>query len=386
MQRPCIIIPGIQGTSLENFYPFAPATTWSTLSVVEGKFVAPDFDSLALDDTGAADRSEDVVTRPAQLFAVAYAPLGGALRGRLGVPAYLFPYDWRFSITQTGRALVEAVGQLMRKPMPTIPQWDNRFDFACHSMGGLVFRAFLKAWKDSSAAAPPVGRVAFIATPHLGSLEAAVALISGETVLFGGRKELRKLARTFPSVYELLPRFSNAVIQAGAELDIFKETNWQTNTTSDDPDPNGYDVQQVHLDAANAVLANLPMPTDPAFGIAAENLLVVYGAKPDSTLRTVNVGPDPDKWYDFDSPVRDTGDDVVLVESARLTGVASVELQADDVSYFHPIERGMVSADMHAFLPALDEVATIVSRFFQGQRGTDLLPLGLPPDRFRAGA
>jgi len=71
------------------------------------------------------------------------------------------------------------------------------------------------------------------------------------------------------------------------------------------------------------------------------------------------------------------------VQSAHLDGVASIEIQEGDVSYFHPIQRGMAASDMHAFLPALDEVATIVSRFFQGGRtGTELLPKGLPAARF----
>jgi hypothetical protein len=39
---------------------------------------------------------------------------------------------------------------------------------------------------------------------------------------------------------------------------------------------------------------------------------------------------------------------------------------------------------MHAFLPALDEVATIVGRFFLGTRGTELLPRGLDATRFHA--
>jgi len=59
-----------------------------------------------------------------------------------------------------------------------------------------------------------------------------------------------------------------------------------------------------------------------------------------------------------------------------------VEIQADDVSYFHPIERGMVGIDLHGFLPALDEVGTVVGRFFAGERGPALLPKGLPSARF----
>jgi hypothetical protein len=48
--RPCIVIPGILGSSLEDFYPLAPETAWSAASVVESKLVAPDFDGSALDE------------------------------------------------------------------------------------------------------------------------------------------------------------------------------------------------------------------------------------------------------------------------------------------------------------------------------------------------
>ncbi len=131
------------------------------------------------------------------------------------------------------------------------------------------------------------------------------------------------------------------------------------------------------------MLTGLPFSTDPQFKLLASDQLVIFGNKPDAVLLQVNVGPDPDKMYDFDGATKGPGDDVVPVISARLNGVASVEIQEGDVSYFHPIERGMAAADMHAFLPVLDETATIVSRFFQGARTPDqLLPKGLPMNRF----
>jgi hypothetical protein len=380
--RPCIIIPGIQGSALQNVYPLSPLTTWSTLTIVGEKFAAPDFDSLALDDAAMADRDEHVVSRPSQLLEIAYGPLTQALQGRLDVPAYLFPYDWRYSIAQSAQALVQYVNRLKLKSMPSVQKWDGLFDFAVHSMGGLVLRAFLDAWQRSGAAPLPIGQICFIATPHLGALDAAVALISGETPLFGGYKELRKLARTFPAVYELLPRFPNAIVRAGAPIDIFDVKNWQKNTVDPDVGNSGFDVEPVHLIAAKRVLTTLPLPSDPPFKILPGDQLVIFGNKPNAVMVEVQVGPAPDCWYDFDGATKGAGDDVVPVQSARLAGVSSVEIQEDDVSYFHPVERGMASSDMHAFLPALDEVATIVARFFQGERGLDLLPKGLPSSRF----
>src|SRR5579863_2200562 len=125
--RPCIIVPGIQGSALQNAYPLSPLTTWSTLTIVGEKFATPDFDSLALDDSAAADRNEYVVTQPSQLLEIAYGPLAAALQGRLGVPAYLFPYDWRYSISQSAQALVQYVRRLQVKSMPTVLGWDGLF-------------------------------------------------------------------------------------------------------------------------------------------------------------------------------------------------------------------------------------------------------------------
>jgi hypothetical protein len=201
--------------------------------------------------------------------------------------------------------------------------------------------------------------------------------------LFGGRKELRKLARTFPSVYELLPRFPNAVIQAGTSLNIFDEANWQLNTVTPDARHSGFDVEQAHLTAAEKTLKSLPLPQDPPYLIPLNDQLVIFGNKPRSVMIQVEVGPAPELWWNFDHAQKGRGDDVVPVQSAQLAGVSSVEIQEQDVSYFHPIERGMASADMHAFLPVLDEVGTIVAEFFRGRRtAAELLPRGLPASRF----
>jgi hypothetical protein len=350
--------------------------------IAEGKLVAPDFNSLALSDDGRADRGSRVVSRPAALIELAYGPLASGLQGRSGVAAYLFAYDWRYSIVASARTLVRFVESLQAKSIPEVPGWPGDFDFACHSMGGLVFRAFLAEWRSMNPAKPlPVGRVAFIATPHKGSLDAAAALITGESPLFGGQKSMRKLARTYPSVYELLPLPSNGVMWAergGSEVDLFQESNWQRNATSAVPAPGNFDVEQHHLDEAQQVLASLPEPTDPNYGLPSQNLLVVYGAKDGSTLESVGVGSPPDNWYDFDNARKGQGDDVVLVGSAKLPGVTAVEIRPEDLSYLiHPIQRAYAQVDMHAFLPALDEVQTIVSAFFGGATGTALLPLNL---------
>ncbi len=384
VSHPAIIVPGIEGSALQNAYALSPVSTWSALVVAETSFVAPDFDSLALSDDARADRGDHVITRAAQLIEIAYSRLVAGLQGRNDAPAFLFPYDWRYSNARSATDLVGFVERLRAKYISTLPRWDKKFDFVCHSMGGLIFRAFLPAWmKAHPGEPPPVEHVVFVATPHRGSLNAARSLITGDDPLLGGRKEMRKLARTFPSVYELLPMFGNGVTRveragSGQELDLFNEDNWQLNTTSRVPAPGGFDVEQRHLDEARDFLSALPMPSDARFGIPTNKMLVVYGSKPNSTLQTLKVGPPPENWYDFANAIKDTGDDVVPEGSAKLPGVASVAIHPQDIAWYSPLQRLYAEIELHAFLPALDEVQTIVARFLQDDtQGSKILPLNM---------
>lgn len=384
VSRPAIIVPGIEGSALQNAYALSPAATWSALTVAETTFVAPDFDSLALSDNAKADRGNHVITRAAQLIEIAYSKLVAGLQGRNDAPAFLFPYDWRYSNSRSAIDLVSFVERLRAKSISTLPAWDKKFDFVCHSMGGLIFRAFLAAWmKVHPDEPPPVDHAVFIATPHRGSLNAARTLITGDDPLFGGRKEMRKLARTFPSVYELLPMFGNGVMRVerastGQELDLFNENNWQLNTTPKIPAPGGFDVEQRHLDEAKDFLSNLPMPWDARFDIPPNKMLVVFGSKPNSTLQAVKVGAATENWYDFANAINGTGDDVVPEGSARLPGVAAVAIHPQDIGWCSPLQRLYAEVDLHAFLPALDEVQTIVARFLQDDtQGSKILPLNM---------
>ena len=382
--HPCIVVPGIKGTGLENIYELPPATTWSAW---DAGVVVPDFDSLSLNDSGQVDEAETVVNRASQLLGIAYESFVQPLRGRSDLPVYLFPYDWRYSIVRSANNLLNYVLALQQKNLKSLlpTKWDGAFDFACHSMGGLVFRQFVAAWQSAKpGTALPINRVVFIATPHLGSVDAVESMIRGETVLFGGRKELRKLARSFPAVYELLPnpRLENAVVNQKAEpMDIFNINNWQSSVTPDPNDPEGFDVEQKHLTDARGVLNNLPDVTKPEFGLAGR-ILVIYGNKQNSTLRTVKVLPEFNEiknWYDFDHAENADGDEVVPVESALLKGIPSLEVRVEDISVFN-LKSHVLS--LHALLPSLDEVSSAASRFFSGVIGPALLPKGTDPSRF----
>jgi hypothetical protein len=388
--HPCIVIPGIKGTGLQNIYALPPTTTWSTWEGAEQGLGDPHIQNLLLSASGELDLSETVVNEPLQLLRIAYQSFVQGLRGRSKLPVYLFPYDWRYSSARSAKLLVDFVRLLQQKTLTSGAgsRWDRSFDFACHSMGGLVFRQFLAAWQAAFPdTALPVNRVVFIATPHLGSLDAVEAMIRGETSLFQGRKELRKLARTCPGVYELLPnpRLPNTVLKDGTPLDIFDVHNWQATVTPDQNDPNDQNVEQTRLDAAKEFIVNLPDATDAKYRLSGR-IFVIYGNKRGSTLRTVTVlgqQNDTKNWYDFDHAGKGDGDEVVPIESATLPGVPAFEIHAGDVSVFN-LKSHILS--LHALLPSLDEVASATSRFFSGSTGPDLLPRGTDPASFQKAA
>ena len=138
-------------------------------------------------------------------------------------------------------------------------------------------------------------------------------MIRGETVLFGGQKELRKLARTFPGVYELLPNpglVNTVVNQNGVPLDIFDIQNWQSTVTPDPNDPEDFDVEQAHLTAARGVLNALPNVVCRVRARWPHPCDLRHQAEFDPTHRDES-DPRNDNWYDFDHAVMGDGDQVV---------------------------------------------------------------------------
>jgi hypothetical protein len=380
MPNPIIIVPGLLGSSLENFYRVEPEPTWSTLQSLATTLAGPDSFALALDRTGQVDAELEVTNRANGLISGAYERLATALRQRRRGPVYVFPYDWRLSMAESGAALGRFVERVQLKMAARYPGWAGPIDFVTHSFGGLVFRAFL-----ARVAQPrTVGQVVFIAVPQRGCLDAAEAMIRGKSTLFGGRKEMRKLARSFPSLYELLPTFAGAALTPdGRELDLFDIHSWQENVTplgEAGPELNGFDVEQLHLDQARQQRAALRNPTDL---LRARDLLTIYAVQPGSTLERLTVRPERglSRWFDFDVNPMGEGDGIVLPCSAILAGVPTIRLTSAEASLFSETNARLVS--LHAFLATLDETQTIVARFLDGQRGARaLLPLGLPLDRY----
>ena len=350
---PTIVIPGLQGTSIQNRYPVPTTTSWSIKSLIEQQLTTIEFSAIGLSH-GGEDFSATTLNYPESIFEFPYAPLISALRGKLGPRVYPFAYDWRASLVDSAQELAHFIKRLNRKLDNSNISWDGKYNFVCHSFGGLVFRGFLE--KTDIAVRDVVNKAVFIGVPHRGSLDAVDALVRGQSPAFGGRKEMRKIARTFPSVYELLPTYEDALKSSSGEaLDVFAVESWQKNTTGS---KKRYAIEQYYLDNAKEALAAAPLPLSDGY-LDPSQCLSIVGTEKGSTFNTlqytktpVNQGEDlgGQGWLDFDAADRSIGDDVVLLSSAHLPGVDYVWLDRASVPYF----TLAMFTSLHAALPAID--------------------------------
>ncbi|GAA4288132.1 lipase/acyltransferase domain-containing protein [Georgenia daeguensis] len=131
-----------------------------------------------------------------------YTAVGNHLRRRLGaVPGetyFEFPYDWRLDNRVAARRLRDSAAGWLAAQRTKDP--DTRLVLVAHSMGALVARYYLEVlggWRDTRA-------LISFGAPYRGSLDALGQLSNGSRTALG-LVDLTELARSLPSVHQLLP-------------------------------------------------------------------------------------------------------------------------------------------------------------------------------------
>lgn len=112
---------------------------------------------------------------------------------------HAFAYDWRQSNEYSARLLARFIEPLLRRRRRTYP--DARLVLIGHSMGGLVARYYAECLDERSY----TRRVVTVGTPYQGSVKALTLLANGFTRVGPLRLHVGELARSWPSVAELLP-------------------------------------------------------------------------------------------------------------------------------------------------------------------------------------
>lgn len=127
-----------------------------------------------------------------------------------GANYFEFPYDWRRDNRVAAKQLLTLTRRWLASWRASSGHSGAKLIIVAHSMGGLVARYFLEAlegWPDAKA-------LITFGTPFRGSVNALRVLANGIQKGPFGIVDLSALARSFTSVYQLLPTF--ACLQTGS--------------------------------------------------------------------------------------------------------------------------------------------------------------------------
>jgi pimeloyl-ACP methyl ester carboxylesterase len=222
--RPVIFLPGVTGSKLCDI---SGTVVWGTANSFR------DFAKLALQHDGA-----DQPIRPCGLieefqiigsFLAAdqynnllnYLSLLGYSREQ---SLYVFDYDWRISNYDNARLLDRFIRQRIPEGKP--------FDIIAHSMGGIVARIYM----DEYASSKSLDRIIYLGTPFLGSMDTFGVIKEGWgwpwTNRAGGKDVIWRVAVSFPSMLELLPRYEQCCYLSKSDgsrqfLDVFDPDLWR---------------------------------------------------------------------------------------------------------------------------------------------------------------
>lgn len=330
---PVIFIPRIEGSELVDTYPVDFDVRWSLEDMVVGNIFEDEEDFMLRD--GLYDK-EFHLFREWKPIKFAYGDLVKRVRDS-DPNCYMFPYDWRRDAAHSGKRLAEFIQHIYNR------HGGKEVEFVTHSMGGLILRSALNVIRRFKPC-PRVGRIVFIAPPFRGALNVTETLIAGEkNGWFSDKEGYRKLARSLPAVYQLLPSFKSALVSSttGKSMDPFDVKNWQENVTQP-----GTGFQRSFLENGEAFVrgesalfggsSQAPMMEETAFvSCHGKNTLILLGTG-HKTMWQIQVNeqnPHNCNWYDLENAKRNKlGDGRVHLKSAAIKGIT---LAAFDTSEDH---------------------------------------------------
>lgn len=296
---------------------------------------------IGLKEDTEIDETPRAIIERSHVEPLAYKEIVNYLKSQLGCQVYIFGYDWRKSCIYNGDKLKEYVEYLKSKLRI------EKFNFITHSMGGLIFSSYLKKLNSNFDG---IEHAILTVPPFKGSIEALKSLVEGESWLFNARENVRKIARTFPSIYELLPVYDNAVVFSNGSLfDITNLNHWQSNLLNDvifRSRLTNYLNSQDYYD-----FSNIPLESKDKF-------LIIAGTNEETKTKVIIKPTDPDRkiqnFFDFDQPIGD-GDGTVPIESATYykNSVLTIAVESkwyDNTTHPFFLKDGRVQTIIYRFL------------------------------------
>ncbi|MDR4947260.1 lipase/acyltransferase domain-containing protein [Neobacillus cucumis] len=352
MSIPTILIPGIQGTKLLNTNTLNFDTIWS---MVQSRYETI-YDLLLKQDSRFEVNPKSIIER-GDVEDVAYREIVHELERKTKQPVYIFGYDWRQSSLDTAKRLANFVEYLKEKLSV------KKFNFIAHSMGGVVLSSYLKLLQGNYDS---LEHVIFAVTPFRGTFHALISLTMGEGgirfPMFNSSDEFRKIARTFPSVFELCPTYQKAIIfEDGAIFDVFNPDHWQSNIGDDDREMflSRINHMKAFWDRQNPAmldLRDLPLEVRKRFlilmgmGVKTKNKVIVQPESPDGRVKN---------FFNFDSlDSEGDGDGAVPFESASI--------YKNDILTLG-IKKKRTDISFHALFLNDGRIQTTITRFLLNQ-------------------
>lgn len=368
-EAPIVLIHGIKGSHLAQTYDDSFDVIWSGVQHrVESIW------DLELDEEGRVESDPWDIIAVMQIEKMAYGELLGKLRRNFpDVPAYIFRYDWRLDLWDTAHKFDEFLERLQQKT------GQDRFRIVTHSMGGLILSAFLKL--DPNRNLARVQRAVLAAPPFWGSIESMHSLVVGDTVRWGfhAPEGYRKIARTFPSAYQLVPGYPDAWNHPARKADIWNIDYWQKRHDYGTRDRRGYQerrkLMKRHLERAKEFHEKELLNFDDLPEKEKNKFLLLYGTgeKTRVKLRVRPYNTDRDVRYFFDFKDEDNwdkredygGDGTVSWRSAlRYQSIPHVAVRLSEFSTWWPWmwddKVKIRVAGFHGMFLSLDKVQTMV--------------------------
>jgi hypothetical protein len=358
---PTILVPGITGTNLIN-------TNTLDFDVLFSNFQKryETIDSLALQLDADLDEDTSAIIERGAVERFAYEHFVKMVRNEMHEPIFIFGYDWRFSAVKNGKALLKYTEHIMRKMNC------DKINFVTHSLGGIIFQCFLTELKGNYNC---INKAVLTVPPFEGSIEALKKIIVGESCWLNTAAQFRKLARTFPSMYELLPVYKNAV-QDQPDFDIFEPKNWQSNmletyTGEDKADKKMFldrlaKAKQFRNSTKVMDLAMLPKNI-------RERILILVGDS-EKTANQISIEAHDSQnrvtnFFNFEPENADmlNGDGVVSLHSSTVYQNNILTLAVARSSIFYNVMNFALVQKLgyHAMFLTESNVNTITKRFFQ---------------------
>lgn len=359
-KRPIILIPGIQGTKLSSINDVDFKVVWSGL-----KKYFSNIHKLTLQFDGVSDKGPENIIERADVENLAYSEIVNYLRS-LGYRVFVFGYDWRKSNEKSAEELSMFIKKIQRKLN------ESKINFLTHSMGGLVLSAYLKTLSPTEVN-KIVNKAIFTVPPFLGSIEAAFNLIIGKSKLFNSSDDFRKIGKTFPGLYELLPVYENSyVFEDDSEFNFFDfHSYWQQIQDNSDEGLEKYRIIINRLTKLNKVrdqnnyIFNL---NELDSEVRKRLIILVGGGEKTQTKILIKKNVGNYKYFfdfeEFNNEENKAGDGTVPLMSSTVFKESITTLKIDTTWFEKRIDSKYIMSDWHAFFLNSGKAQNIIKRFF----------------------